>query len=64
MPTKLSEKKLAIGLVLVVVGVVIFFKTSLITTPVLISEKAIVYVFIAAMFVVFGVLAFKRAAKG
>ena len=61
MPTKVSEKKLAIGIIYMVIGVIVLLNTSVINTPVRVSEKGILYVLLAFVLMGLGVRSFKRA---
>ena len=61
MPTKVSEKKLAIGIIYIVIGILILLNTSVINTPVRVSEIGILYALLAFVLIGLGVRSFKRA---
>ena len=61
MPAKVSEKKLAFGILYMVIGVIVLLNTSVINTPVRVSEKGILFVLLAFVFIGLGIRSFKRA---
>jgi hypothetical protein len=63
MPTKISEKKLAISLACFAIGIILFLSTPLVTTRVVVAEKGILYIMVALTFVAFGLYSFKRSIR-
>jgi hypothetical protein len=63
MRAKISEKKLLVGLACFVMGIILLLNTSLVPMPILVSEKSILYIAIAAALVAFGIFSFKRSIR-
>ncbi len=61
MPARVSEKKLAIGVIYIVIGVIILLNTAVVTTPVRVYETGVFFAFLAFVLIGLGVRAFKRA---
>lgn len=61
MRVKISEKHLLIGVVLFLVGIAIFFNTTIANWPVRISEKLILFDLLALVSLVIGVRFLSRS---
>ncbi len=61
MPTKFSEKKLAIGISLFMLGLVVLLNTTLFASPVKVSEAGVLLSLLSVSLMVFGVTFFKSA---
>ena len=61
MPAKVSEKKLIVGIVCFAMGILLFFNTALFTSPLLVSEKGMLYTAIALALVAVGIFSFKSS---
>jgi hypothetical protein len=61
MPTKVSEKKLAIGVVFIALGLMVLLNTTLITTPIRVSEVGILFCVLSIVLVGTGIGFFRKA---
>jgi len=61
MPTKIAEKKLAVSLACLAAAIFIFSKTTIITTPVRVSEKGLGLLLVAVTLLAIAIRFFKRA---
>lgn len=61
MRVKISEKRLLIGVVLFLVGIAIFFNTTISRWPVRVSEKLILFNLLAIVSLVIGVIFLSRS---
>jgi hypothetical protein len=61
MPTKISEKKLSIGIVLITLGLVVLLKATLIATPIQVSEVGILLALVSIVLIITGIMFFKRS---
>jgi hypothetical protein len=61
MPTKISEKKLAVGIICVILGLAVLLNTTLISTPVKVSEMGILLCTLSMALIAFGIMFFKKA---
>jgi tetrahydromethanopterin S-methyltransferase subunit E len=63
MSTKTSEKKLAVSLTCLAIGIILFLSTPVVTTPVLVSEKGILSAAVALTLVAFALFSFKDSVR-
>ncbi len=61
MPTKVSEKKLAIGVVFIALGLMVLLNTTLVATPIRVSETGILFSLFSVVLIVLGIRFFKRS---
>jgi hypothetical protein len=61
MPTKISEKKLSIGIVLITLGLAVLLKATLIATPIQVSEVGILLALVSIVLIITGIMFFKRS---
>jgi hypothetical protein len=61
MPTKISEKKLVVGIISFVPGLIILLNTTLVSTPMQVSEMGILLSVFGVALIVLGIRFFKKA---
>ena len=61
MPTKMSDKKLAIGIVLIGLGLMAFLKSTVIVTPIRISEINILWSLFSLVLIFLGIRLLKSS---
>ncbi len=62
MPTKISEKKLAVGIICLIPAVVVLFNCTLVSTPIKVSETSILLGTLSVALIAFGIM-FCRTSK-
>jgi hypothetical protein len=61
MPTKISEKKLSIGIVLIALGLMVLLNATLVATPIKVSEVGILLALVSIVLIIIGIMFFKRS---
>jgi hypothetical protein len=61
MPTKISEKKLSIGIVLIALGLMVLLNATLVATPIKVSEVGILLALVSLVLIIIGIMFFKRS---
>jgi drug/metabolite transporter (DMT)-like permease len=61
MPTKISEKKLAVGIICIILGVVVLLNTTLVSTPIKVSEIGILLCLLSVVLIASGIMFFRTS---
>jgi hypothetical protein len=61
MPIKISERRLAVSIICVIVGLSILLNTTIVSTPIKVSEIDILLSMLSVALIAFGIMFFKKS---